>query len=74
MALLHTLGDASRPMAVWLTLLLTAAQAQWALSQLGRVPQPPQAQVHTFTMINGGLLLLARCSAWPCCIAAGGSR
>ena len=28
--------------------------------QLGRVPQPTQAQAHThtFTMINGGLLLL----------------
>jgi hypothetical protein len=45
-------------MAVWLTLLLTATQAQWALIQLGRVPQPTQAQVHTFTMINGGLLLV----------------
>jgi hypothetical protein len=55
-ALLHTLWDASGPMAVWLTLLLTATQAQWALIQLGRVPQPTQAQ--TFTMINGGLLLV----------------
>jgi hypothetical protein len=26
--------------------------------QLGRVPQPTQAQVHLFTMINGGLLPL----------------
>jgi hypothetical protein len=57
-ALLHTLWDASRGIAVWLTLLLTATQAQWALIQLGRVPQPTQAQVHTFTMINGGLLLV----------------
>jgi hypothetical protein len=60
-ALLHTLWDASRPMAVWLTLLLAATQAQWALIQLGRVPQPTQAQVHTFTMITRGLLLL---DAW----------
>jgi hypothetical protein len=25
---------------------------------MGRVPQPTQAQVHTFTMLNWGLLLL----------------
>jgi hypothetical protein len=42
---------------VWLTLLLTATQAQRALIQLGRVPQPTQAQVQLFTMING---------AWCC--------
>jgi hypothetical protein len=29
-ALLHTLWDASRGIAVWLILLLTATQAQWA--------------------------------------------
>jgi RsiW-degrading membrane proteinase PrsW (M82 family) len=57
-ALLHTLWDASRPIAVWLTLLLTASQVQWLLIRMGRVPQPTQAQVHTFTMINWGLLLL----------------
>jgi RsiW-degrading membrane proteinase PrsW (M82 family) len=57
-ALLHALWDASRGIAVWLTLLLTATQAQWALIQLGRVPQPTQTQVHLFTMINWGLLLL----------------
>jgi hypothetical protein len=56
-ALPQTLGDASRGIAVWLTLLLKATQAQWALIQLGRVPQPTQAQVHTFTMITWGLLL-----------------
>jgi protease PrsW len=55
---LHALWDASRPIAVWLTLLLTATQVQWALIRMGRVPQPTQAQVHTFTMINWGLLLL----------------
>jgi RsiW-degrading membrane proteinase PrsW (M82 family) len=57
-ALLHTLWDASRGVAVWLTLLLTATQVQWALIQMGRVPEPTQAQVHTFTMISWGLLLL----------------
>jgi RsiW-degrading membrane proteinase PrsW (M82 family) len=55
---LHALWDASRPIAVWLTLLLTATQVQWLLIRMGRVPQPTQAQVHTFTMINWGLLLL----------------
>src|SRR4029450_4481822 len=57
-ALLHTLWDASRGVAVWLTLLLTATQMQWALIQMGRVPQPTQTQVHLFTALNWGLLLL----------------
>jgi protease PrsW len=57
-ALLHTLWDASRGIAVWLTLLLTATQVQWLLIQQGRVPQPTQAQVHLFTTLNWGLLLL----------------
>jgi protease PrsW len=56
-ALLHTLWDASRGVAVWLTLLLTATQVQWALIQMGRFPQPTQAQVHTFTTLSWGLLL-----------------
>jgi protease PrsW len=55
---LHALWDASRSVAVWLTLLLTATQVQWLLIRMGRVPQPTQAQVHTFTVINWGLLLL----------------
>jgi protease PrsW len=55
---LHTLWDASRGIAVWLTLLLTASQMQWALIQMGRVPQPTQTQVHLFTTLNWGLLLL----------------
>jgi RsiW-degrading membrane proteinase PrsW (M82 family) len=54
---LHALWDAARPVAVWLTLLLTATQVQWLLIRMGRVPQPTQAQVHTFTMINWALLL-----------------
>jgi RsiW-degrading membrane proteinase PrsW (M82 family) len=49
---LHALWDAARPVAVWLTLLLTATQVQWQLIRMGRVPQPTQAQVHTFTTIN----------------------
>jgi hypothetical protein len=42
---------------VGLTLLLTATQVQWLLIRMGRVPQPTQVQVHTFTMINWALLL-----------------
>ena len=57
-ALLHALWDASRPIAVWLTLLFTGTQVQWELIRLGRVPQPTQAQVHTFTSLTWGLLLL----------------
>ena len=57
-ALLHALWDASRPVAVWLTLLFTGTQVQWALIRMGRVPQPTQAQVHTFTSLTWGLLLL----------------
>ena len=57
-ALLHALWDAARPVAVWLTLLFTGTQVQWALIRMGRVPQPTQAQVHTFTSLTWGLLLL----------------
>jgi protease PrsW len=57
-ALLHALWDASRPVAVWLTLVLTATQVQWLLIRMGRVPQPTQAQVHTFTTLTWGLLLV----------------
>ena len=56
-ALLHTLWTPPGRSRV-ADLPLTATQAQWALIQLGRVPQPTQAQTHLFTMINGGLLLL----------------
>jgi hypothetical protein len=55
---LHALWGAARPVAVWLTLVLTATQVQWALIRMGRVPQPTQAQVHTFTTLNMAVLLL----------------
>ena len=57
-ALLHALWDTARPIAVWLTLLLTATSVQWELIRLGRVSQPTQAQVHTFTILTWALLLL----------------
>jgi RsiW-degrading membrane proteinase PrsW (M82 family) len=39
-SLLHGLWDASRGIAVWLTLLLTATRVQWLLIELGRMPIP----------------------------------
>ena len=55
-ALLHGLWDASRGIAVWLTLQLTATPVQWLLIQLGRAPAATQAQVHLFTALNWALL------------------
>jgi protease PrsW len=57
-ALLHGLWDASRGIAVWLTLLLTATPVQWALIELGRAPDVTPAQVHLFTVLSWGLLAL----------------
>jgi RsiW-degrading membrane proteinase PrsW (M82 family) len=57
-ALLHALWDASRSVAVWLTLLFTGTQVQWLLIQFGRAPTVTPAQVHLFTTISWGLLVL----------------
>jgi RsiW-degrading membrane proteinase PrsW (M82 family) len=57
-ALLHGLWDASRGIAVWLTLLLTGTQVQWLLVELGRAPAVTQTQVHLFTILNWALLAL----------------
>jgi protease PrsW len=57
-ALLHGLWDASRGIAVWLTLLLTGTQVQWLLIQLGRAPAVTPDQVHLFTILSWGLLAL----------------
>jgi RsiW-degrading membrane proteinase PrsW (M82 family) len=57
-ALLHGLWDASRGIAVWLTLLLTATPVQWMMIQLGRVPEPTAAQVQLFSVLSWGLLAL----------------
>lgn len=55
-ALLHCLWDASRGIALWLTLVLTGTPAQWLLVQLGRAPAMTQTQVHLFTILSGALL------------------
>ncbi|MEV0199241.1 PrsW family glutamic-type intramembrane protease [Nonomuraea sp. NPDC050691] len=54
---LHALWDASQVLAVWLTLLLTGTRGQWtSIVRLGELPGVTQAQVHTFTVLNWGLL------------------
>lgn len=57
-AALHALWDAAQPIAVWLTLVLTGTQVQWQLIRLGQVPAVTQTQVHLFTFLNWGLLIL----------------
>jgi protease PrsW len=57
-SLLHALWDASWPIAVWLTVQLTATPLQWELIEFGRLPVWSQAQVHLFTALNWGLLVL----------------
>jgi S1-C subfamily serine protease/RsiW-degrading membrane proteinase PrsW (M82 family) len=57
-ALLHGLWDASRSIAVWLTLVLTGTRVQWLLIRLGRAPEVTSAQVHLFTLLSWGLLAL----------------
>ena len=57
-AVLHGLWDASRGIAVWLTLLLTGTPVQWLLVRLGRAPEVTPAQVHLFTILSWGLLAL----------------
>jgi RsiW-degrading membrane proteinase PrsW (M82 family) len=55
---LHGLWDAAQPIAVWLTLLLTATPVQWQLAHLGQVPSVTQAQVHLFTALYWALLIV----------------
>jgi hypothetical protein len=57
-ALLHGLWDASRGIAVWLTLQLTATPVQWLVTEFGRVPAWSQPQVHLFTAVSWALLAL----------------
>jgi len=57
-ALLHGLWDASRGIAVWLTLLLTGTQVQWLLIRLGRAPAVTPTQVHLFAIFSWALLAL----------------
>jgi len=54
----HGLWDAAQPIAVWLTLVLTGTQVQWQLLRLGQVPAVTQTQVHLFTFLNWGLLIV----------------
>jgi RsiW-degrading membrane proteinase PrsW (M82 family) len=55
---LHALWDASRGIAVWLTLLLTTTPVQWMLIQMGRTPAVTPEQVHLFTALSWSLMAL----------------
>ena len=55
---LHALWDAAQPIAVWLTLLLTATPVQWQLLRIGQLSDVTQAQVHLFTGLYWALLIL----------------
>jgi hypothetical protein len=55
-ALLHALWDASRGIAVWLTLLLTNTPMQWLIIEAGHAPTVTPVQVHIFTILNWALL------------------
>jgi protease PrsW len=55
---LHALWDAAQPIAVWLTLLLTATPTQAQLLQVGQVPAVTQTQVHLFTVLYWALLIV----------------
>ena len=57
-AALHALWDAAQPIAVWLTLLLTATSAQWQLLGIGQVPSVTQGQVHLFTALYWAILVV----------------
>jgi RsiW-degrading membrane proteinase PrsW (M82 family) len=57
-ALLHTLWDASSGIAVWMTFLLTGTATQWTLIRLGQAPSVTTTQVHVYTAVSWGLLLL----------------
>ena len=56
-AVLHALWDAAQPIAVWLTLLLTATDVQWQLLRIGQL-SVTQTQVHLFTALYWALLIL----------------
>jgi protease PrsW len=55
-ALLHALWDASRGIAVWLTLLITNTPLQWLIIQSGRPPAVTPEQVHIYTVLTWVLM------------------
>jgi protease PrsW len=61
--LLHWVWDASRGIAVWLTLVLTGSPVQWLLIQVGRAPAVTQSQVRLFTILSWVLTARTRCGA-----------
>jgi RsiW-degrading membrane proteinase PrsW (M82 family) len=57
-AALHGVWDAAQPIAVWLTLLLTATSVQWQLIGVGQIPAVTQGQVHLFTALYWAILVV----------------
>jgi hypothetical protein len=55
-ALLHFFWDASRGIAVWLTLELSGTPVEWLLIQLGRARTVTPSQAHLFTILSWALL------------------
>jgi protease PrsW len=55
-AALHALWDASRQLAVLITLLLTGARMEWLQTPRGLMPVPTAEQVHLFTTVDWVLL------------------
>ncbi|WP_250030220.1 PrsW family intramembrane metalloprotease [Paractinoplanes maris] len=56
---LHALWDSMHGVAVLLTFLLTSTEGQQRLFQLGWIPQPTDEQVHLFTLLSlGGLVVI----------------
>jgi hypothetical protein len=57
-AVLHSLWDSSRGIAVALTLLLTNTPLQWLTIESGRSPTITSAQVHIFTILTWAFMAL----------------
>ncbi|MFI6505117.1 PrsW family intramembrane metalloprotease [Nonomuraea typhae] len=59
-SLLHALWDSMNGLAIAITLLLTGRPWQFQLIRIGKVPDVTDAQVHVFTALNwGGLVVIS---------------
>jgi protease PrsW len=59
-SLLHALWDSTNMIAIYLTAILTASPWQQRIWDFGYIPRPTQEQVHLYTVLNwGGLIVVA---------------
>jgi protease PrsW len=59
-SLLHALWDSMSAIAIALTLVLTGRSWQFELLRIGRVPHVSEWQVHVYTLVNwGGLIVIS---------------